>query len=63
MQKTVLCIGDDPSIRKADVPIVLISGYNDIPAEVMGHVQAFAEKPFTTEQLLHSIETAITIKG
>jgi FixJ family two-component response regulator len=45
------------------VPIVLISGYNDIPAEVMGHVQAFAEKPFTTEQLLHSIETAITIKG
>ena len=29
----------------------------------MGHVQAFAEKPFTTEQLLHSIETATTIKG
>jgi len=34
------------SIRKADVPIVLLSGYNDIPVGVMGHVQAFAEKPF-----------------
>jgi CheY-like chemotaxis protein len=51
------------SIRKADVPVVLISGYNEIPAEVMVHVHAFVEKPFTTEQLLHSIETALTIKG
>ena len=51
------------SRRMPNVAIVLISGYDEVPAEVSGHIQAFVGKPFTTQQLLHSVETAIAAKS
>ena len=64
----VMTLGHCPKVRvklleMPNAPFVLISGYDEIPAEVLTRVQVFVEKPFATEQFLPSVETAIAAKS
>jgi hypothetical protein len=64
----MMTLGQCPKVRvklleMPNAPFVLISGYDEVPAEVLTRVQVFVEEPFATEQFLHSVETAIAAKS
>jgi DNA-binding NtrC family response regulator len=47
------------SKRELNIPVILISGSDSIPKEVMSSIQGFLQKPFTIQRLLLSLQAVM----
>jgi two-component system OmpR family response regulator len=49
--------------RELDVPVILMTGNDDIPSELIGRVRLLVEKPVQAAELLVNLESVTTVPG
>ena len=49
--------------RELDLPVILMTGNDDIPSELIGRVRLFVEKPVKAAELLVNLESVTTVLG